>query len=133
MTHIPPCTLKLTSSIPVAAGLGSGAAVSVAIIRALSAFLGTPLDDVQVNKLAYNVEKAAEVIGEFHEVTHSYLRKDNFNVWFTIIAADNIRIEDILEQIRSCLSLDDSQVLNLPMKRLFKLDTRFNVLPKSQD
>ena len=79
------------------------------------------------------VEKAAEVIGKFHEVTHSYLRKDNFNVWFTIIAADNNRIEDILEQIRSCLSLDNSQVLNLPMKRLFKLDTRFNVLPKSLD
>lgn len=57
VTHIPACTLKLTSTIPVAAGLGSGAAVSVAIIRALSAFIGTPLDDVQVNKLAYNVEK----------------------------------------------------------------------------
>jgi mevalonate kinase len=57
LTHIPACTLKLTSTIPIAAGLGSGAAVSVAIIRALSAFLGTPLDDVQVNKLAYNVEK----------------------------------------------------------------------------
>lgn len=57
VTHIPACTLKVTSSIPVAAGLGSGAAVSVAVIRALSAFLGAPLDDEQVNKLAYDVEK----------------------------------------------------------------------------
>ncbi|MBE9524504.1 MAG: hypothetical protein IMY76_05360, partial [Chloroflexi bacterium] len=57
VTHIPACTLKLASTIPVAAGLGSGAAVSVAVIRALSAFLGTPLDDEHVNKLSYNVEK----------------------------------------------------------------------------
>jgi mevalonate kinase len=40
-----------------AAGLGSGAAASVAVIRALSAFLGHPLSDEQVNKLAYESEK----------------------------------------------------------------------------
>ena len=71
------------------------------------------------------VDKAAEVIGQFPEVTHSYLRKDEFNIWFTIIAADEDKIEYILERIRSALSLKSSQVLNLPMKRLFKLDTRF--------
>lgn len=75
------------------------------------------------------VERAAEVIGEFAEVTHSYLRKDRFNIWFTIIAIDRERIEHILENIRSALSLDDSQVLNLPMKRLFKLNARFKVSP----
>jgi len=57
VTHIPACTLKLTSSIPVAAGLGSGAAVSVAVIRVLSTFLGAPLDNQQVNKIAFNVER----------------------------------------------------------------------------
>jgi len=71
------------------------------------------------------VEAAAKAIGEFPEVTHSYLRKDLFNIWFTIIAPDNERAEHILEQIRSTLSLKDSEVLNLPMTRLFKLDTRF--------
>ncbi len=73
------------------------------------------------------VERAAEVIGEFAEVTHSYLRNDRFNVWFTIIAIDRERVEHILEKIRSALSLEDSQVLNLPMKRLFKLNARFKV------
>jgi len=71
------------------------------------------------------VDKAAEVIGRFPEVTHSYLRRDDFNIWFTIIAADEDKIEYILERIRSALSLKSSQVLNLPMKRLFKLDARF--------
>ena len=49
--------IKITSTIPIASGLGSGAAVSVAIIRALSAYLGNPLDDEKVNKIAYEIEK----------------------------------------------------------------------------
>jgi len=53
----PACNLRITSTIPVAAGLGSGAAVSVAIIRALSAFLGQPLADEEVSKLAFEIEK----------------------------------------------------------------------------
>jgi mevalonate kinase len=53
----PACTVYLQSTIPMAAGLGSGAAASVAVIRALSAFLGHPLSDEQVNKLAYESEK----------------------------------------------------------------------------
>lgn len=73
------------------------------------------------------VEQAAEIIGRFPEVTHSYLRNDNFNIWFTIIAADKERIEYILEQIRNSLSLERSQVLNLPIKHLFKLNARFKV------
>ncbi len=72
------------------------------------------------------VDKAAKIIGQFPEVTHSYLRKDSFNIWFTIIAVDNERIEEILEQIGSGLSLESSQLLNLPVKRLLKLDARFN-------
>lgn len=74
------------------------------------------------------VDRASEIIGRFCEVTHSYLRNDVFNIWFTLIAIDDSRIEDILEQIRKSLSLDRSNVLNLPMKRLFKLDARFRVL-----
>jgi len=53
----PACTVYLQSTIPVASGLGSGAAVSVAILRALSAYLGRPLTDAQVNGLAFQAEK----------------------------------------------------------------------------
>ena len=75
------------------------------------------------------VEKASEVIGAFVEVTHSYLREDDFNIWFTIIAPDQAGIENILEQIRSALSLKSFQILNLPMKHMFKLNTRFDISP----
>ena len=73
------------------------------------------------------VERAAEVIGAFPEVTHNYLRNDIFNIWFTMIAADEARIERVLEEIRESLSLERSAVLNLPVRRLFKLDARFGV------
>jgi mevalonate kinase len=49
--------ITIKSTIPIASGLGSGAAVSVSIIRALSEHLGHPLDDEQVNEIAYEVEK----------------------------------------------------------------------------
>ena len=73
-------------------------------------------------------DRAAEIIEKFPEVTHSYLRNDNFNIWFTLIAIDEERIECILEQIRTSLSLESSQVLNLPMKQLFKLNARFKAI-----
>ncbi len=49
--------IHIASTIPVASGLGSGAAVSVAVIRALSAHLRRPLPDERVSALAYEVEK----------------------------------------------------------------------------
>ncbi len=67
------------------------------------------------------------MIERFPEVTHSYLRNDHLNIWFTIIASDNKRVENILKQIQSALSLESSQILNLPVKRLFKLNACFNI------
>lgn len=72
------------------------------------------------------VDRAAEIVGRYPEVTHSYLRDHEFNIWFTLIAADRKRIETILREVRAELSLKPSDVLNLPMKRMFKLDARFN-------
>jgi len=53
----PSLTIEISSTIPVAAGLGSGAAVSVALIRALSSHLNHPMRDEQVNEIAYEIEK----------------------------------------------------------------------------
>jgi mevalonate kinase len=57
MTTCPPISIRVDSTIPVASGLGSGAAVSVALIRALSTFLGQPLDDERTSSLAFEIER----------------------------------------------------------------------------
>ena len=53
----PSINISIDSTIPVASGLGSGAAVSVALIRALSTYIGQPLPDEGVNELAFEIEK----------------------------------------------------------------------------
>ena len=53
----PGLEISIQSTIPVASGLGSGAAVSVALLRALSAYFGRPMANDEVNELAYEVEK----------------------------------------------------------------------------
>jgi mevalonate kinase len=54
---VPDAVLEITSTIPLGRGLGSGAAVSTAIVRALSQFLGQRLSTPQVSALVYEVEK----------------------------------------------------------------------------
>jgi mevalonate kinase len=49
--------ITVTSSIPRASGLGSGTAVSVAVIRAIAAHLARPLGDEEVSKIAYEIDK----------------------------------------------------------------------------
>ncbi len=57
LSPFPALEIRINSSIPVASGLGSGAAVSVALIRALSTHLGRAMTDEQVNLFAYEIEK----------------------------------------------------------------------------
>ncbi len=71
------------------------------------------------------VERASDVIASYEEVTHSYQRDDHYNIWFTVIAADEECIENVLEGIRSRLQLSQDDLLNVPVERLFKLDARF--------
>ncbi len=53
----PDVVLMLRSDLPIASGLGSGTAVSVALARALAASLGHDLPSNVVSALAYEVEK----------------------------------------------------------------------------
>jgi mevalonate kinase len=55
--RFPHLNIKITSTIPVASGLGSGAAVTVALVRALSSHLDHPMNDDAVNAFAYEIEK----------------------------------------------------------------------------
>ena len=55
--HFPAAHILIKSTIPIAAGLGSGAAISVSLIRALASFLGRQIPEERVSALAYEAEK----------------------------------------------------------------------------
>lgn len=71
------------------------------------------------------VETACGLIDCLSEITHSYLRNDEFNIWFAVIAPNKSRLEQVLSNIKTELKLSDDDILNLPVEKLFKLDARF--------
>ena len=57
VSPFPNLEIRITSTIPVASGLGSGAAVTVALTRALAAQLNYSMADEEVNAFTYEIEK----------------------------------------------------------------------------
>ncbi len=60
LAHVSPypnLEIKISSTIPVASGLGSGAAVTIALTRALATHLRYPMEDADVNAFVYEIEK----------------------------------------------------------------------------
>ncbi len=53
----PDATITVSSNVPIASGLGSGAAVSTALVRTLAGFLGRALEPAEVSALVFEVEK----------------------------------------------------------------------------
>lgn len=57
VSPFPNLEIEIISSIPVASGLGSGAAVTVALTRALASHLHHLMSDEEINAFAYEIEK----------------------------------------------------------------------------
>ena len=70
------------------------------------------------------VEQFAETVNHYPGVTHNYLRRHRFNVWFTLIAASPARLEEILAEISRVTGV---QVLSLPAHEVFKIKVDFPV------
>jgi len=57
LARLPAARLSVSSTIPIASGLGSGAAIATAAARALAEFLGLALDAAQISALVFETEK----------------------------------------------------------------------------
>ena len=66
-----------------------------------------------------------ETVNGYPGVTHNYLRKHEYNVWFTFIAPSMTHIEKALEEISDTTGV--SEILNLPAVKLFKIKVDFEV------
>jgi len=57
LERLPDAVLSVSATIPIASGLGSGAAVATAAVRALAAFIGLTLERGDVSALVFETEK----------------------------------------------------------------------------
>jgi len=73
------------------------------------------------------IENVANMVSKYQEVSHCYQREHDYNLWFTIAAHNQIELEKTLEEIRLGANIPESNVLNLPSTRVFKIDVRFQL------
>lgn len=71
------------------------------------------------------LERFVEIVDSYRGVTHSYLRNHVYNVWFTFIGSTKEAIETSLSDISEETGITD--IINMPVKRRFKIDARFGV------
>jgi DNA-binding Lrp family transcriptional regulator len=70
-----------------------------------------------------SLEHFAAVVNRYPGVTHNYLRRHRYNVWFTLIADSEARLKQILEEISQASGVPE--ILSLPAKEIFKIKVDF--------
>ncbi len=70
------------------------------------------------------LERFVEVVNRYPGVTHNYLRRHHYNVWFTLIAPSASRLEEILAEISRESGVE---ILSLPAQEVFKIKVDFPV------
>lgn len=71
------------------------------------------------------IEGFVKVVNSYKGVTHNYLRKNAYNIWFTFIAPDMASIETALKEIALKTGVND--ILNLPAEKMYKIKVDFEV------
>lgn len=69
------------------------------------------------------LNEIAELVNSYPEVTHNYAREHEFNLWFTLIAEDEKRMTEIMEEIKKRAGVE--QILNAPALSIFKINVGF--------
>jgi DNA-binding Lrp family transcriptional regulator len=69
------------------------------------------------------LEQFVAVVNRYPGVTHNYLRRHRYNVWFTLIADKLERLEQILEEISQASGVEE--ILSLPAQEIFKIKVDF--------
>jgi DNA-binding Lrp family transcriptional regulator len=73
---------------------------------------------------AEKLEQFVAAVNRYPGVTHNYLRRHRYNVWFTLIAESEARLEQILQEISRASGVE---VLSLPAQEVFKIKVDFPV------
>lgn len=71
------------------------------------------------------VEEVAKMVNSYPGVTHNYLRKHRYNMWFTLIAINEAEMQRILDTIEADENVE--KVLRLFTNHRFKIDVTFDL------
>ena len=71
------------------------------------------------------LDRVAGFVNSFHEVTHNYLRTNEFNLWFTLTARSRRRIMEIQKAIRKQPGVE--RLIELPALKHYKVEVKFSV------
>jgi len=71
------------------------------------------------------LDRFVDTVNHYPGVTHNYLRRHHFNVWFTLIAPSSERLHQILQEISQATGVPD--ILSLPAQEVFKIKVDFPV------
>ena len=71
------------------------------------------------------IDEVAEIVNNYPEVTHNYLRTDEYNVWFTLIAESQEELERIISEIKDKSQISD--LIDLPAIDMFKIRVHFKL------
>ncbi len=70
------------------------------------------------------LEKVARELSKYESVTHCYLRNgSNYNLWVVVIEKDSDTLEKFINSVKKMNGV--KEVLNLPVKRRFKINVVF--------
>ena len=71
------------------------------------------------------IDMFVEIVNDYPGVTHNYLRKNAYNIWFTFIAEEMAHIDDALREIAEKTGV--TEILNMPAEKMFKIKVDFEV------
>src|SRR3990172_3106888 len=94
-------------------------------LRIDSAKVGFASTLVALKAAPEKVETVAEQLNAFDGVTHNYQREHEYNIWFTVIERDETKLRETLGRIEK--EVEHEEMLDLPVKRKFKIDVRFEI------
>jgi DNA-binding Lrp family transcriptional regulator len=106
----------------------------VGLIRRINALinyraLGLTSTLVAAHVPEQNLPEAVEAVNSLENVSHNYRRHHHYNLWFTLQAQTPQQIRAILLNFGGRFGIDFH---SLPVKRVFKLDVRFDATSQGQ-
>ncbi len=69
--------------------------------------------------------KFVQAVNHYPGVTHNYLRRHHYNVWFTLISDSEARLQQILAEISRETGVEE--ILSLRARKIFKIKVDFPV------